>query len=342
MTRESLVELILSDQVKADGGWALEGATAEASDVDMTAMAIQALAPYYKTNANVKSAVDKALGLLSTMQQPDGGYASWGTVNSESCAQVIVALTALGIDPTVDSRFIKNGISVLDALCSYYVTGGGFSHTSGEGRDGMATEQGYYALAAYYRFVNKQNRLYDMTDVCVTHTFGEWTTVKEATCTEAGSEKRVCSICSAEETRSVAALGHKFGEWTVTKKATCTEKGSQTRTCSVCQATETQDIAALGHSFGKWVVTKEATRTEEGLKTRTCSVCSATETQVIPALGNRPSNPGTGNSGTNKPAEDVKSSQTGDNSQIAMWMSSVMLSAAALVVLTRKRKHSAK
>ena len=181
-----------------------------------------------------------------------------------------------------------------------------------------------------------------MTDVCVTHTFGEWTTVKEATCTEAGSEKRVCSICSAEETRSVEALGHKFGEWTVTKKATCTEKGSQTRTCSVCQATETQDIAALGHSFGKWVVTKEATRTEEGLKTRTCSVCSATETQVIPALGNRPSNPGTGNSGTNKPAEDVKSSQTGDNSQIAMWMSSVMLSAAALVVLTRKRKHSAK
>ena len=342
VTRKSLVELILSDQVKADGGWALEGATAEASDVDMTAMAIQALAPYYKTNANVKSAVDKALGLLSTMQQPDGGYASWGTVNSESCAQVIVALTALGIDPTVDSRFIKNGISVLDALCSYYVTGGGFSHTSGEGRDGMATEQGYYALAAYYRFVNKQNRLYDMTDVCVTHTFGEWTTVKEATCTEAGSEKRVCSICSAEETRSVAALGHKFGEWTVTKKATCTEKGSQTRTCSVCQATETQDIAALGHSFGKWVVTKEATRTEEGLKTRTCSVCSATETQVIPALGNRPSNPGTGNSGTNKPAEDVKSSQTGDNSQIALWMSSVMLSAAALVVLTRKRKHSAK
>lgn len=342
VTRESLVELILSDQVKADGGWALEGATATASDVDLTAMAIQALAPYYKTNANVKSAVDKALGLLSTMQQPDGGYASWGTVNSESCAQVIVALTALGIDPTVDSRFIKNGISVLDALCSYYVTGGGFSHTSGEGRDGMATEQGYYALAAYYRFVNKQNRLYDMTDVCVTHTFGEWTTVKEATCTEAGSEKRVCSICSAEETRSVEALGHKFGEWTVTKKATCTEKGSQTRTCSVCQATETQDIAALGHSFGKWVVTKEATRTEEGLKTRTCSVCSATETQVIPALGNRPSNPGTGNSGTNKPAEDVKSSQTGDNSQIAMWMSSVMLSAAALVVLTRKRKHSAK
>ena len=342
VTRESLVELILSDQVKADGGWALEGATAEASDVDMTAMAIQALAPYYKTNANVKSAVDKALGLLSTMQQPDGGYASWYTVNSESCAQVIVALTALGIDPTVDSRFIKNSISVLDALCSYYVTGGGFSHTSGEGRDGMATEQGYYALAAYYRFVNKQNRLYDMTDVCVTHTFGEWTTVKEATCTEAGSEKRVCSICSAEETRSIEALGHKFGEWTVTKKATCTEKGSQTRTCSVCQATETQDIAALGHSFGKWVVTKEATRTEEGLKTRTCSVCSATETQVIPALGNRPSNPGTGNSGTNKPAEDVKSSQTGDNSQIAMWMSSVMLSAAALVVLTRKRKHSAK
>ena len=100
-------------------------------------------------------------------QLPDGGFGSWGTVNSESCAQVIVALTALGIDPTADSRFVKNGNTVLDALAGFYVNGGGFKHVADKGRDGMDTEQGYYALAAYYRFANAQTRLYDMTDVAI-------------------------------------------------------------------------------------------------------------------------------------------------------------------------------
>ena len=88
-------------------------------------------------------------------------------MNSESCAQVIVALTALGIDPTADSRFVKNGHTVLDALAGFYVTGGGFRHTAGSERNDMATEQGYYALASYYRFLNGQTSLYDMSDVTV-------------------------------------------------------------------------------------------------------------------------------------------------------------------------------
>ena len=163
VTREKLIQVILDAQL-TDGGWALSGTKA---DPDMTAMAIQALAPYYKTNETVKAAVDKALEALSALQRTDGGFGSWGTVNSESCAQVIVALTALGIDPIADSRFVKNGLTVLDALSSFYVTGGGFRHTAGGDLDGMATEQGYYALAAYYRFANAQTRLYDMTDVTI-------------------------------------------------------------------------------------------------------------------------------------------------------------------------------
>ena len=163
VTREKLIQVILDAQLPG-GGWTLSGTKA---DPDMTAMAIQSLAPYYKTNETVKAAVDKALDVLSGLQQGDGGFGSWGTVNSESCAQVIVALTALGIDPTADSRFVKNDLTVLDALASFYVTGGGFKHVADKGRDGMATEQGYYALAAYYRFVNAQTRLYDMTDVAI-------------------------------------------------------------------------------------------------------------------------------------------------------------------------------
>ena len=163
VTREKLIGVILDAQLN-DGGWDLSGTKA---DPDMTAMAIQALAPYYKTNETVKAAVDKALEALSALQRSDGGFGSWGTVNSESCDQVIVALTALGIDPIADSRFVKNGNTVLDALAGFYVTGGGFRHTAGGERNGMATEQGYYALASYYRFVNAQTRLYDMTDVTI-------------------------------------------------------------------------------------------------------------------------------------------------------------------------------
>lgn len=163
VTREKLIQVILDAQLN-DGGWNL---SAENADPDMTAMAIQALAPYYKTNETVKAAVDKALEALSALQSSDGGFDSWGTVNSESCAQVIVALTALGIDPTADSRFVKNGHTVLDALAGFYVTGGGFRHTAGGERNDMATEQGYYALAAYYRFANTQTRLYDMSDVTI-------------------------------------------------------------------------------------------------------------------------------------------------------------------------------
>ena len=163
VTREKLIQVILDAQLPG-GGWNLSG---ENADTDMTAMAIQALAPYYKTNETVKAAVDKALEALSALQRNDGGFGSWGTVNSESCAQVIVALTALGIDPATDSRFVKNGSTVLGALAGFYVDGGGFKHTADGERNGMATEQGYYALAAYYRFVNGQTSLYDMSDVTI-------------------------------------------------------------------------------------------------------------------------------------------------------------------------------
>ena len=208
VTREKLIGVILDAQL-TDGGWALSGETA---DPDMTAMAIQALAPYYKTNETVKAAVDKALETLSAMQRPDGGFASWGTVNSESCAQVIVALAALGIDPSTDSRFVKNGVTVLSALAGFYVDGGGFKHIADGELDGMATEQGYYALAAYYRFANGQTSLYDMSDVTIqpsihTHDFGAWTVTTPATCTTDGVETRTCA-CGETETRAIPATGH--------------------------------------------------------------------------------------------------------------------------------------
>lgn len=165
VTREKLIDAILGAQLP-DGGWDMMG---KAADTDITAMAIQALAPYYDTNDAVKAAVDKALDALSAMQNDDGTFSTaFSGKTSESAAQVIVALTALGINPAADSRFIKNGVNAVDGLCSFYVDGGGFRHIASGDLDGMATEQSYYALAAYYRLLAGQTSLYDMSDVTIT------------------------------------------------------------------------------------------------------------------------------------------------------------------------------
>lgn len=163
VTREKIIAYILEKQLE-DGGWALSGTVA---DPDMTGMAIQSLAPYYETDAAVKEAVDKALVCLSEKQHDNGGYGSVDGACSESCAQVIVALTALGINPETDERFVKNGVSVVDALCAFAIEGGGFEHVPHGGLNGMATEQGQYALAAYFRFLEGKTSLYDMSDVTI-------------------------------------------------------------------------------------------------------------------------------------------------------------------------------
>lgn len=161
VTREALLETILSAQL-SDGGWALSGSI---SDPDMTGMALQALAPYAQDNQTVNAAAKKAVQLLSDTQNSDGSWSSIDGASSESIAQVIVALTALGINPDTDPRFVKGDRSALDALLSYFVEGGGFRHTPDGELDGMSTEQSYYALTAYHRFLEDCARLYDMTDI---------------------------------------------------------------------------------------------------------------------------------------------------------------------------------
>lgn len=164
--REFLVQEILTAELST-GGWTFIGA----ADPDMTGMAIQALAPYYNTNTDVKEAVDRGLDVLSNMQRDDGGFASWGSLNSESAAQVVTALSALGIDADTDPRFVKNGISVLDNLISFKDEAtGGFRHIKKDqngnvcGENAMATQQGTYALVAYYRYKHGMPALYDMSD----------------------------------------------------------------------------------------------------------------------------------------------------------------------------------
>lgn len=245
-----LVQAVLEQQ-NEDGSWRASAETKSVGDVDMTAMALQALAPYYKDGGNetVNTAVEKALNWLSGKYQ--SGYDS-----SESCAQVVIALSALNLDANTDARFTKTvegkTLSVLGNLLQYRVAeNGGFKHQfADKAVNEMATEQALCAMAAYARFTEKANALYDMTDAACAHRFGEWKVTVAATCTADGSRQRVCTRCGAVEVQTLPAAGHKFGEWTTTKKPTCTETGTEKRICTVCSKEETRVIAALGHTPG--------------------------------------------------------------------------------------------
>lgn len=246
-----LVQAILTQQ-NADGSWSSSADTKPVGDVDMTAMALQALAPYYNEGGDttVNAAVDKALQWLSAK------YKNTGYTSAESCAQVVVALSALQLNANSDSSFVKTvdgaPTSVLGDLLRYYLgEGQGFKHAaSGKTADQKATEQALYAMAAYERYCRRTKALYDMTDAVCAHSFGDWQVVSPATCTADGSRQRVCTRCGAVEVQTLPAAGHKFGEWTTTKKPTCTETGTEKRTCSVCSKEETRVIAALGHTPG--------------------------------------------------------------------------------------------
>lgn len=182
-TRDDMILNILNRQL-ADGGWALAGSV---SDPDITAMAIQSLAPYCNSekeytyqNSNlgtgtitkkVRVAVNEALAWLSSVQAADGGFTSWGMPNCESAVQVAVALCALGIDIFSDTRFIKDGNTVLDGILLYRNRDGGFLHSYIYDADNptslpdqsntMASEQTLYGMVAILRQQQGARRLYD-------------------------------------------------------------------------------------------------------------------------------------------------------------------------------------
>ena len=162
-TREDMINAILAAQTD-EGGFGLSGGS---PDVDITAMALQALAPYYQNDANVRASVDRALGWLSAQQNDSGDFTSWGTGSAEGTAQTVIALCSLGIDPRTDMRFVKNSRSAMDGLLQYQTQSGMFKHSLGGEDDVMATEQAALALIALERLDAKANRLYDFTEVTV-------------------------------------------------------------------------------------------------------------------------------------------------------------------------------
>ena len=155
-----------------DGGWSLTPALTAASDVDVTSMALTALAPCLQSgNKTWGRKVNDALAFLSGRQSTAGDFGSYGVMNAESTAQALTALTALGIDPFSDERFIKNGRTAVDGLLLYRLDDGCFTHTYTKDPDNdayvpggynyLATDQAAYALVSLWRRQNGLNALYD-------------------------------------------------------------------------------------------------------------------------------------------------------------------------------------
>ncbi|AFA49791.1 Ig-like domain-containing protein [Acetobacterium woodii] len=178
-TRELLIQTILDREVVTSsgvrGGFSLYADSADAEpDTDVTAMTLQALAKY-QDREDVKVVIDRAVQVLAGLQNDNGSYGTFGAPEtSESTAQVILALTALGIDPETDARFIKNDHWVISDLMTYYVDGGGFMHikTGGTGNgggepgtlNGMASYQAMQAMISYNRMKNGQPWIFGITD----------------------------------------------------------------------------------------------------------------------------------------------------------------------------------
>lgn len=157
-TRQSIREAILAAQ-EPDGGF---GLVSGSSDVDITAMALQALAPYRE---DCPDAIDRALGYLATQMSERCTFASYGAESAESIAQTIIALCALGIDPAEDERFLRGDSSLPQALERFRLSDGSYCHATEDPRPNlMASEQSLLALLALDRLAQGQ-RLFDFTQL---------------------------------------------------------------------------------------------------------------------------------------------------------------------------------
>lgn len=160
-TVASVTERLLEKRL-TDGGWAVTG---EVSDVDVTCMALQALAPQYGVDKGVGSAVDEAVSLLASRRLDSGGFKSYGTENAESAAQVIAALSCLNIDCLRDGRFTENGSTLVDVLKEYLLSDGSFSHTKGGESNPNATVQALYSLVALYSYQTGSGSVFIFTPI---------------------------------------------------------------------------------------------------------------------------------------------------------------------------------
>ncbi|KAA0550310.1 DUF4430 domain-containing protein [Bacillus sp. BGMRC 2118] len=164
-TREKLVNHLIENQ-NTDGGWSWDGSST--SDLDTTGMVLSALA-HYNEQPNVKEPIENAVSYLSTQ------YKAGKINNSSTAAQIVIGLSALGIDSagasfTMDQATANNvstqATSNVDNLISYLLSfqnsDGGFDWQGGDTSDSFSTAQGVQGLVAYQLFLQGKGSLYNL------------------------------------------------------------------------------------------------------------------------------------------------------------------------------------
>ena len=141
---QTIIASVLANQGE-DGSWSEWG-----DSIQTTANMIAGLSFYYDSNETVKTAVDKAVNFLSAAQKENGTYDAYGSgSDANTAAMVVIALSALGIDPDTDERFIKGENSALDGLLSFALAdNSAFGYTDNTTANSYATEQAFRALIA--------------------------------------------------------------------------------------------------------------------------------------------------------------------------------------------------
>ena len=173
------------------------------------------------------------------------------------------------------------------------------------------------------------------------HTYGDWKVTKEATETEAGSRERDCTVCEYVQVEIIPEIGHEHGIHDETWKYDKTQHWQE------CSCGEKLNVA--NHTYGDWKVTKEATETEEGSRERGCAVCEYVQTEAIPAAGTGEPTDSTDptdssdSQGQQDPSGDTGSPQTGDSSDMALWISLMLASCGGVLgmLLYRRKKAAA-
>ena len=173
------------------------------------------------------------------------------------------------------------------------------------------------------------------------HIYGDWKVTKEATETEVGSRERGCTVCEYVQVEIIPEIGHEHGIHDETWKYDETDHWQE------CSCGEKLNVA--NHTYGDWKVTKEATETEAGSRERGCAVCEYVQTEAIPAAGTGEPTDSTDptdssdSQGQQDPSGDTGSPQTGDSSDMALWIGLMLASCGGVLgmLLYRRKKAAA-
>lgn len=157
---QALITKILAKQ-KSNGSWTEWG-----DSIQTTSNMIVGLS-FYRDQETVKAAINKAVTYLSNQQKANGTFDAYGSgPDTDACANVVMALATVGINPDTDQRFIKNGNSALDGLLLFALEdNSGFGYQDNTALSDYATEEGFRALiaAAQVMSTGKPYNIYDFS-----------------------------------------------------------------------------------------------------------------------------------------------------------------------------------